>query len=78
MGNIDADTIGALGNTLETIEIVERAPGAGLRMILHMRTRHGSPVVETCARHFPTLAEAENYAEAEFGAIEIGMRLART
>ena len=75
MGNIDAAIIRALGNTLEAIEIIQQSHGSGFRIIVHMRTRHDSPVVETCARRFMTLAEAENYAELEFGDVTLSFKL---
>jgi hypothetical protein len=70
MGDIDAATVDALGNTLEAIEIVERTGGVGFRLTFHMRSRHGTPVVETSARSFQTLIDAKEYARSEFGAFE--------
>lgn len=75
MGDIDAATIRALGNKLESIEILERAPGSGFRIKLYMRSRYGTPIVETHSRRFETISEADQFIEREFGAVDIGVKL---
>ena len=77
MADMDAATIYALGNKLDSIEIVEPSPGAGFRVLLHMRSRHGTPVIETCSTIFNTLKEADTYAAAEYGRLDAMIRLDR-
>jgi hypothetical protein len=66
---MNAATVRELGNIVGCVEIVQRRTGAGFRLVLHMRTRHDTPVIETCSTIFATLRDAEAYANREYGAV---------
>jgi hypothetical protein len=64
--DLDIGTIHALGNRLEAVEILSREAG-GYGLVLHLRSRFNTPIVEPCRQVFDTLNDAETCAELDYG-----------
>ena len=47
--------------------VVERRSAPGYRLVIRLRSRHGTPVVETLAVAFGTVEEAIVHAETAYG-----------
>jgi hypothetical protein len=54
-------------NRVQSVTIVARRSGPGFRLVLCLRTRSGTPVLETLPDSFDTITSAELYAMQELG-----------
>lgn len=54
-------------NRVQSVTIVARRSGPGFRLVLCLRTRTGTPVLETLPDSFDTITSAERYATEELG-----------
>jgi len=54
-------------NRVQSVTIVARRSGPGFRLVLCLRTRTGTPVLETLPDSFDSVASAERHAVEELG-----------
>jgi hypothetical protein len=54
-------------NPVQSATIVARRSGPGFRLVLCLRSRTGTPVLETLADSFDTITSAERFATEQLG-----------